>query len=326
MATDSWEDAQRLLNPNIGPQGIHEWRFDSNFPIDIVHIAFGAQSSVPPNRHSYLEFMYVVSGELTIEIGGRVFIAPAGDLLVVSSGHLHCVSNRGTDDARIVALYFEPEILRTSIDSGEEMTEYLTPFLIQDSTLWPLVEANTGVPSRAFRIIQDMEAELPSKSARSRLATRTYLRLLLLLLVNHFADFAGLREPLDDHVRRAERLRPLFTYLDVHFAEEITIERASSVLHMSPSHFMSFFKRTTGQSFRTYLNRFRIAKAKSLLLWTDRPVADIAFETGFESPSYFTLAFRKIIGTTPSEYRKSAAPATAAEASPDPAQRSDLKS
>ena len=165
------------------------------------------------------------------------------------------------------------------------MTEYLTPFLIQDSTLSPLVRASTGVPKRAFDIIRQIEAELPPESSRHRLATRTYLRLLLLLLVNHFAEFAGLREPLDQHERQANRLRPLFAYLDAHYAEEITVERASGVLHMSPSHFMSFFKKTTGQSFRTFLNRFRIAKAKSLLLWTDRPVAEIGMQTASSSPA-----------------------------------------
>jgi AraC-like DNA-binding protein/mannose-6-phosphate isomerase-like protein (cupin superfamily) len=304
VAASSWEDAQQLLNPKIGPQGVHQWPFDTAFPIDLAHLAFAGESLVPMNRHSYLEFMYVVSGKLTIEIGGRVFVAGKGDLLIVSSNHSHRVSNRGTTECKVLGLYFEPEILRTSTDSGEEMTEYLTPFLIQDSTLSPLVQAGTGVPKRAFEILRQIESELPPHSSRRRLAIRTYLRLLLLLLVNHFANFAGLREPLDHHERQADRLRPLFAFLDAHYAEEITVDRAAGVLHMSSSHFMSFFKKTTGQSFRTHLNRFRIAKAKSLLLWTDRPVADIGYQTGFESPSYFTSAFRKIVGTTPSEYRR----------------------
>jgi AraC-like DNA-binding protein len=304
VAASSWEDAQQLLNPKIGPRGVHCWPFDSAFPIDLAHLDFAPQTSIPTNHHGYLEFMYVASGELTIEIGGRTFVARKGDLLIVSSNHPHGVSNRGDRDCKVLGLYFEPEILRTSTDSGEEMTEYLTPFLIQDSTLNPLVKAGTGVPTRAFEILKQIGAELPPDSSRQRLATRTYLRLLLLLLVNHFADFAGLREPLDHHERQADRLRPLFAFLDAHYAEEITVDRAAGVLHMSSSHFMSFFKKTTGQSFRTHLNRFRIAKAKSLLLWTDRPVADIGYQTGFESPSYFTSAFRKIVGTTPSEYRR----------------------
>ncbi len=308
----TWENAPRLLNPRIGPQGLHEWGFDSAFPIDVVQLVFPPHTVIPTNHHSYLEFMYVAGGSLTIEIGGKPFVAGPDELLIVSSNHPHCVTNAGADDTRVVGLFFEPEILRTSADSGEEMTEYLTPFLIQDATLRPLVESGTGVPRKAVEIMKQIEAELPADSSRRRLALRTYLRLLLLQLVNHFAESAGVAKPFDHHERQAERLRPLFAYLDAHYAEEITVETAASVLHMSASHFMNFFKKTTGHSFRTHLNRFRIAKAKSLLLWTIRPVADIGFQVGFESPSYFTSAFRKIVGMTPSEYRKSSEERTAA--------------
>jgi AraC-like DNA-binding protein/mannose-6-phosphate isomerase-like protein (cupin superfamily) len=303
MAGRSWENVEQLIIPSIGAQGIHEWRFNPAFPIEVLHITMGPRTSVPANRHSYLEFMHIASGELTFDIGGRQFTARKGDLLIVSRDHVHCVSNRGFRAARLVALYFESEILRTSTDTGEELMEYLTPFLIQDSTLCPLVEAATGVPAKILPLIQQIAGELPGDSTRRRLAIRTYLRLLLLLLVNHFATMAGVREPLDHHERQTDRLRPLFAYLDVHYAEVITVERASGILHMSPSHFMSFFRKTTGLSFHAYLNRLRVAKAKSLLLWTDRAVADIGWQIGFENPSHFTAAFKKVVGVTPSNYR-----------------------
>lgn len=301
-----WQDVNRLICPGIGVQGVHEWGFDKAFPIDVLYITLEPQTAVPANRHSYLEFIHVVSGEVTCEIGEKAFDAGSGDLLIVGRDHIHRVSNPGQRGTRIAALYFEPEILRTSIDSGEELTEYLTPFLIQDSTLCPLIEAVSGVPAKALQLIHQIAGELPGDSTRRRLAVRTYLRLLLLLLVNHFAGVAGLRGPLDDHERQAHRLKPLSAYLDAHYGEEITVERASSLLHMSPSYFMRFFRKTTGQSFHTHLSRLRIAKTKSILLWTNRPVADIGWQSGFKSPSHFTAAFRKIVGMTPSAYRKSA--------------------
>jgi AraC-like DNA-binding protein len=248
--------------------------------------------------------MYIVSGELRIQIKGNEFTSGKGDLLLMSSGHRHCISNWGATSAECVALCFEPKLLQTTTDSGEEMTEYLSPFLVQDSTLCPLVEAETGIPSRAYEILHQIAAELPPDSTRARLAVRTYLRLLLLLLVNHFADRRGFRTALNHHEQLSERLRPLFNYIDRHFAEKITVEQASSVINMSPSHFMGFFKRATGRSFHFHLRSFRITKAESLLLSTDRSVAEVGWQTGFRSASHFTSAFRAVLGATPSNYRE----------------------
>jgi AraC-like DNA-binding protein len=72
---------------------------------------------------------------------------------------------------------------------------------------------------------------------------------------------------------------------------------------MSESHFMSFFKRATGQSFMAYLNHFRIERAQTLLVTTDKPMSDISQEMGFCDQSYFGTVFRKVVGMTPAAYR-----------------------
>ncbi|MMZ62089.1 Arabinose operon regulatory protein [compost metagenome] len=53
------------------------------------------------------------------------------------------------------------------------------------------------------------------------------------------------------------------------------------------------------------LQRTRIEKACQLLLETDWPVADIAMQTGFASTSYFHRMFKRALGVTPTDYRRS---------------------
>ncbi|GEM_PF-1709923 len=69
----------------------------------------------------------------------------------------------------------------------------------------------------------------------------------------------------------------------------VQVEYAARLCAISSSHFMSFFKRTTGQSFHSYLNQFRIAKAQVLLTTTDKPLDSINQETGFCNQSYFGM-------------------------------------
>lgn len=53
-----------------------------------------------------------------------------------------------------------------------------------------------------------------------------------------------------------------------------------------------------------FLTQCRIEEAKRLLRTTDQSVSDIAVESGFESFSYFSTVFKKVVGMTPVQYRK----------------------
>ena len=56
----------------------------------------------------------------------------------------------------------------------------------------------------------------------------------------------------------------------------------------------------------TYLTTARMTKAKEFIAGTDRPITEIAFEVGYNNSNYFSTAFRKHEGISPSAYRKQA--------------------
>jgi transcriptional regulator GlxA family with amidase domain len=60
----------------------------------------------------------------------------------------------------------------------------------------------------------------------------------------------------------------------------------------------------SGKTFSDYVNEIRISKACELLLETDKPVEMIAFETGFESQTYFNRVFLKKKAVRPLYYRQ----------------------
>jgi AraC-like DNA-binding protein len=154
-------------------------------------------------------------------------------------------------------------------------------------------------------LIQRIKAELPASANRARLAVKTYLKMILMLLVNHYTDYLGTHETFNRKQAAIQRLRPVFDYLEEHYDEPIRVEEAARICATSNSHFMYFFKRVTGQSFLTYLNHFRIAKAQSLLTLTDQSISEISQAIGFCDQSHFGVAFRKLVGMTPLSYRRS---------------------
>jgi transcriptional regulator GlxA family with amidase domain len=64
------------------------------------------------------------------------------------------------------------------------------------------------------------------------------------------------------------------------------------------------FKQSTGMPPHQYLAQVRIERARELLLHTSLPIGDIAFCTGFDSPSRFSQFFRQHMRCTPQEYRR----------------------
>jgi len=220
---------------------------------------------------------------------------------VVGSTQLHRMSEYPSGTIKTAVLYFLPELIRTG--TGEDV-EYLMPFLVQDTGFPHVIPASTGIPAQGFELMKRTRTELPVISGRGRLSVRTYLKMILVLLVNYYADYRGAE---GIHTRKQiefDRLRPLFDYIDRNYGSPISVEQAALVLNMSRSSFMRFFKHVTGESFITPLNHFRIAKAEALLATTDKPIVVVGQEVGFCDQSYFGVTFRTLLGTTPRQYRE----------------------
>jgi two-component system response regulator YesN len=64
------------------------------------------------------------------------------------------------------------------------------------------------------------------------------------------------------------------------------------------------FSQEVGQTFVEYLTNKRISEAKRMLRQTDKRSSEIAFAVGYKDPHYFSFVFKKVVGCTPSEYRR----------------------
>jgi len=295
------EDQVRVVEPQINAEGIHVWPFDAGFPIDVRFLSCSQGHNVRKNRHDYFEILYLCAGEASLEIQDRSLPVCEGDLAVVGSTLYHRFECCSASPFTISVLFFQPDLIRA--DGGRDNAEYLTPFLLQDSQFPHIIAAKSGTPHHVFDLMQRIRAELPATAPRARLAVKTYLKMILILLVNQYASYAGTVETFQRQQRALERLRPLFDHLERNFGDAIQVQEAARICGMSESHFMSFFKRATGQSFMAYLNHCRIERAQALLAMTDKSVSDISQEMGFCDQSYFGTVFRKLVGMTPAAYR-----------------------
>ncbi|MHA4845003.1 AraC family transcriptional regulator [Flavitalea antarctica] len=96
----------------------------------------------------------------------------------------------------------------------------------------------------------------------------------------------------------------IFEYTFANLQEEIKVEQVATLLNMSVSTFMRFFKKNTKKSYIQFLKEVRIAKACKQLAKSQRPISAICAESGYNNWANFCRQFREIKGMSPSDYRK----------------------
>lgn len=94
-------------------------------------------------------------------------------------------------------------------------------------------------------------------------------------------------------------------YIEKNYGDhEISLNTVCSYLAMSTSYFSSVFKNVTGETFIEALTKKRMEKAKALIKNTSMKAYEIADMVGYTDPHYFSAAFKKTTGYTPTEYAK----------------------
>ncbi len=102
-----------------------------------------------------------------------------------------------------------------------------------------------------------------------------------------------------------EKIDKVIAYIHQHYTEGLSAETMAALAHMSTNHFHRFFKQRTEQTFTEFVNQLRIGRARSLLLTTDMPVANISYRCGFNNLSNFNRRFMQLKKCTPREFKRS---------------------
>jgi AraC family transcriptional regulator len=155
----------------------------------------------------------------------------------------------------------------------------------------------------AARVLELLSREARTEDPASRLFMEQAVDLLCTQLVRGHSSFAALeaeapRGLADWQVKRVT------TYMREHLSEEIGLEELATLAGLSRFHFCTAFRRATGHSPHAWLVLQRIAESRQLLALPELPVTEIALAVGYQTPSAFTAAFRKVTGMTPSDYRR----------------------
>jgi two-component system response regulator YesN len=96
----------------------------------------------------------------------------------------------------------------------------------------------------------------------------------------------------------------IITHIKNSYNQVITLENAAEKFHLNSSYLSRLFKQETGENFVVYLTKTRIDKARELIGNTNTSIQEIAIMVGFENSNYFSKLFKRYMGISPGEYKK----------------------
>ena len=252
------------------------------------------------HRHGHVELTWIERGQGLRWVGDSVEPFFDGDLVLVGSETPHLWASRGAQPhpgCAATVLQFPPDWLQRS---GLPELRAVAPLLAQ---------AGPGVELQgATRIaVQELLARLPGSSAQRRVAI--FIEVLGCLLAGA-ADLRALSAPLQPARGAAprsgaspQRVDRVLNWIEAHLADELSVDDAAAVAHVSPAAFGRFFQREVGKTFTAYVNDARCGWAALRLIQGPEPIAQIAQACGFPTLSNFGEQFRRRHGMAPRDFR-----------------------
>ena len=147
--------------------------------------------------------------------------------------------------------------------------------------------------------------ELTADAAGGPLAAESLANVLAVHLLRHVLAPRHSARRRDGALPRG-RLRTVVEYIEEHLDAHLTLAEIAAVAHLSPYHFARQFKAAMGLPPHQYVIACRVERAQQLLHDGALSLAEIALSAGFSDQSQLTQSFKRLVGVTPGQFRKSA--------------------
>ncbi|MBQ8140495.1 MAG: AraC family transcriptional regulator [Clostridia bacterium] len=267
------------------------------FVTEKLHIQTDAASSIMHCHNDY-ELRYVASGTGKQTIVESDYISSAGDVIL-----------------------FHPNEYHNQIQesSSHDFSQYSIRFAIKHQSNHPTEEQIRGynklvqifdsihiIKDSSFSLIEDfrqLNDEIINKRCGYFHTVQAYCTLIITKLLRLCEVKAkGLFPPNELRYNAHTRVQ-IDMFFNFRYMDNIKLCDLASCMNVSERHSSRYIKELFGKSFSEKLLEVRIEQAKLQLMKSDKDLNQIAASCGFQSSTYFSYAFRKALGITPSQFR-----------------------
>ena len=257
--------------------------------------SFSPDWRLAPGTVEHNRLLVAVRGAADVRVAGAWYRLAPGDVLLVPPRTSHEARNDPQSPLTAYVVDFEARlhgVLDVAAFCGLPVA--MTPGPIR----------RTKIAASAESIVRHLTSLIPGY----QLALHTHcVRLLDLLWKETLAQaVAGAPAGAPAGARAVDlvRFRPAFRLVEARYAEHLSLDQLADAVHLHPAYFSTLFKRVTGLSPLRFLVRYRVERARDLLLASDEPLGEIARRTGFYDAAHLIRVFRRVEGVAPGSYRR----------------------
>lgn len=264
-------------------------------PVKVLNSEFPPKTTCfPVHWHDRIEILRIYKGELSVSVGGNKIVAKSGDVVVINPKQPHTAVS-GENGVNYGVVMSELSRLATNAYYGEE---YIKPLIFRRKMISSLV-TDLGIAEVFDRIVSEKQNENPLSPM---IVDSKMTELLYRLLSNYTSG----NQPISSS---DTKFSEVLDYIDTHFSSELCICDIADKFGYDKSYFCRKFKSQTGVTCLEYLNAIRLEAAAEMLKTGNITVVSVAANCGYKDANYFSRAFKKKYGVSPTkwqEHRKSA--------------------
>ncbi len=245
--------------------------------------------------HNLLEIGYCHYGDGDLVIEDDTYRFDAGMISCIPANYLHVTRSDANVRAFWEYIYISPEdIVRQWGKSTQETRQIMDA--VGGKSFFVRVEECPAIAA----LIRAIFVEMQHRSAHYRECVRGMAYALLF----EIARFNDMGEGQSAGKSISLQLGSAIEYVDKNYPNNFKIADLANECHMSETHFRRIFQEKMNMTPVEYVNFVRVRKACELIDKTDISMEDVAEKVGFVTPSTFNRNFRRIIGTSPYQWKK----------------------
>lgn len=253
---------------------------------------------VTTHWHEEAEFTLITAGQADYQIDLVDYPVHTGDLLFIPPLVLHSISLNESPKITSETYVFHMNFLggnSTDICS----TRYLTPLMNQEFSMPYLIKKEHPAYASLRKIFSQINSLYRESDAGYELALKAlFLQTVFLLL--QYSE----RNLVSDTGTSSDKLKQVLDYIELHYAEAISVSDLAKLCYFSDYHFMRFFKKHMNMTCVEYINNLRLEKSVELFEQGNSSILEVSLSTGFHNLSYFHKVFKRKYHMTPKAFLK----------------------
>ncbi len=253
------------------------------------------------NKYRYdIKVVYIPAGfELSVDFNHFKVTKPS--IFFLTNQHVKITKARGN----ATLLYYNRDFYCIQIHDKEVACDGL---LFHNVFEIPFVELDDEENMTIQQLFQNIHYELELKDSSAEEMIRTYVKQIIIRATRNWKKQNLDNESLKIPNNEIDVFRDFSRHLEIHFREKHNVSEYADLLHMAPKTLTHKFKNLQLDSPNQLIINRILLEAKRLLVYTDKPVKEIAYDLGYEDPAYFNRLFTNKTGSTPSNFKKNYTP------------------